>query len=119
MSTVKLKKDRGNDKAGAVVSVPFGVGQSLVESGLAEYPKQVAPPVVVRPAVMPEAERHAAEITRLNALHATNIAELREAAADAAKKTAKEHEAAMKKLVADLDAANATIAELQSKGNKK
>lgn len=38
MSTIRLLKDRGADKAGAVISVSFAVGKVLIAEGVAEYP---------------------------------------------------------------------------------
>lgn len=117
MSTVKLKKDRGTDKAGAVISVPFGVGQTLVANGEAEYPKPAATSATVNAPAPSVANVHAQEIARLNALHANAVRDLREQHEDEAKKAAKEHEAAVKKLTAELELAHATIADLNAKAS--
>lgn len=121
MSTVRLKKDQGGDKANAIVSRPFTVAQTLVASGVAEYLPQPKQAIDTKPSVSTEAERHAAEIARLNALRTSDIAALRDEHAEAVKKLEKEHEAAVRKLTAELEAANATITELQANkgGNKK
>lgn len=67
MSTVKLLKDDGKDKAGAIVSRPFVTAKHLVADGKAEYPPTVGPkggtgtpPKPVVPMV-PKADLDAAE----------------------------------------------------------
>lgn len=38
MSSIYLKKDYDGQKAGTIISVPFGVGKSLIKSGVGDYP---------------------------------------------------------------------------------
>lgn len=118
MSTIRLKKDWGKHTAKAVISTPFTVAADLIRQGIAELAQDPVPVANVKPAASTEAERHAAEIVRLNALRTSDIAAIREEHAEAIKKLNKEHEAAVKKLAADLDAANEIITELQSATNK-
>jgi len=40
MSSIVLLKDRGQDKAGAVVSVPFNLGRELISKGVARYAQE-------------------------------------------------------------------------------
>jgi hypothetical protein len=54
MSTVRLKKEYGNSKAGDTVSVPFLVGRQLVADGAAEYPPPEPRPAKGRRAVVRE-----------------------------------------------------------------
>lgn len=120
MSTIRLKKDWGKHTAKSVISAPFTVAADLIRQGLAELAQDPVPVAIAKPAAATEADRHAAEIARLNALRTSDLAALREEHAEAVKKLGKEHEAAVKKLAADLDTANATITELQAnKGGKK
>lgn len=62
MSTVKLLKDDGKDKAGAVVSRPFGLAKLLVKDGKAEFPQApVAKPTKPAVEMVPKADLDAAE----------------------------------------------------------
>lgn len=40
MSSIYLKKDHAGNKAGTIISVPFGVGKSLIAKGVGEYPTE-------------------------------------------------------------------------------
>jgi hypothetical protein len=115
VSTIRLLKDDARGKKGEVVSVPFGVGQTMVAAKVGEYPAAPKPAPAPAAAATPPAERHAQEIARLNALHAAALAEVKEEAAAEAKRAAKEHAAEVAKLKADLDAAQALIAEQNAK----
>jgi hypothetical protein len=118
MSSVILKKPRGEHKPGALISVPFGVGQIMVANGEAEFPKQSAIPQSQNVAVPTIGQRHAEEIKRLNAVHAAAVQDLREEAEAARKKAEKEHAEEVELLKSELDAAHKTIAELNAKAKK-
>lgn len=122
MSTVRITADNvPQGKKGEVVSVPYGVGQTLVAGKLAEYPPSLPVyagkkrPAPTPPTVAGVSERYAADITRLNEKHARDLKDVRDEAKKAAKDAAEAHAAAVAKLTADLDAANALIAELNAK----
>lgn len=107
MSSVLLKQDHDGKKAGTVVSVPFGVGQSMVAGGIGEYP--ASPPTIAPAAPAPTAaDRYAAEVAKLKAAHAAAVAEAGKAHADE-----------MTKLKAELDAANKVAADLQTQLKSK
>lgn len=114
MSSVRLKKDHGGHKAGATISVPFGVGQTMVAGGIGEYPTPAVPPPAPAVATPTAVDRHVAEIARLNTLHAANLRDVREEAAGQIKEATDAHATALAKATADLDAANKTITDLQA-----
>lgn len=118
MSSIRLKKDHGAHKAGATISVPFGVGQTMLRDGVGEYPP-VAAVVPKAPAVPPPADRHAAEVARLRAHYEASLKDVRDDAAAEAKKQAAAHAAELGKARAELDAANKQITELTAKAGKK
>jgi len=57
MSSMRILKDHGEHKRGAVISVPFAIGKEMIAAGVAEYlhgGKKPAPvPIVVIPAPKP------------------------------------------------------------------
>lgn len=64
MSTVRLKKEYGNSKAGDTVSVPFLVGRQLVADGAAEYPPPEPRPAKGRRAVVREVVTPGREVVK-------------------------------------------------------
>lgn len=118
MSTIILKKPYNGYSAGAKISVPFGVGLNLVRDEIGVYPEQPVQQVSVMPEVSSPAERHAAEIGRLNQSHAAAVKDLKEHHAQELVKIDKAHAAELSKLQAELDAANKTITDLQTKPKK-
>lgn len=120
MSSIRLTKESPHGKVGQIISVPFGQGRELVASGIGEYPvARDVPAQVLRTAAPAIAERHAGEIDRLNETHAQKITELKSLAKDESERLEKKHAAEMKALQAELDAANARIAELNAKHKTK
>lgn len=116
MSSVRIIiDDHPRGKKGEIVSVPFGVGKQMIAAGLAEYP--LAKSALAAPAVAtatPPAERHAAEIARLNAAHTKAMDDVKAEAIEEMKRLQKEHDNEARKLHADLDAAHKQITDLQA-----
>jgi hypothetical protein len=115
MSTIHLLKDGKLGKAGAVVSVPYGVGKDLVKIGLAAYPTPEPTVSARRPSPVSPAERHEIEVRRLTEAHAAEVAQIRDEAAGLLAEAERSHAAEVAKLQADLEAANARVTELQTK----